>query len=87
MTDPVGDFKEWYFKMPVFTRTYLTASLGLTCLLRFNQVSILDLYYTFDQTFYTFELWRPFTSLCFMGKFDFFFIWSLIFAYYGIGNL
>ena len=87
MDDPVSEFKEWYFKQPLVTRTYLSATFIMACLLSFQVFSPLELYYDFRTTFFGLELWRPFTSFIFQGKFSFGFLFSMFFAYFGLSRV
>jgi di/tricarboxylate transporter len=87
MEDAVEQFKGWYFAQPIFTRSFLTACTIQTLLLSFGMVSPFTLIYSFRQTFFQLQLWRPFTALVFMGKFDFGFIFNVYFAYLAINKV
>jgi Derlin-2/3 len=63
------------------TRTYLAICTGFTLLLTLKLVSPQMLAYDFHSTFLQFNIWRPFTAMFFMGKFDFSFLFNIYFAY------
>lgn len=81
MEDAVSEFKTWYFAKPLVTRSYLAVCVSMTLLITLGIVSPKMLFYTFGQTFFELNLWRPFTALFYMGKFDFGFIFTCYFAY------
>jgi hypothetical protein len=84
MDDPIADFKEWYRTRPPITRAFLTCSALIALLITTNLVSIHKFYYTFSDTVYTFELWRPITSLLFLGDVSLYFICKAYFAYFAL---
>ena len=45
MDDPAS---EWYMGQPVVTRTYLTGTFLLACLVSLKMISPFSLFYTFD---------------------------------------
>jgi Der1-like family len=45
------------------------------------------LFYTFNTAFLELNIWRPFTALFFMGKFDFNFIFNIYFAYIALSKV
>ena len=87
MEDALGDFKAWYFTKPLFTRTYLSVCTVMTLLISLRMVNPMALLYSFNATFFSFQLWRPFTAMVFMGKFDFGFIFNVYFAYIAISKV
>lgn len=87
MEDAFGDFKTWYFAKPLVTRTFLAICVAVTLLMTFGLVSPYTFLYTFRQTFFEFNLWRPFTALFFLGKFDFGFLFNLYFAYIALNKV
>lgn len=87
MEDGLADFKAWYFTKPIFTRTYLSICTVLTLLITLQLVNPMILLYTFDATFFKFQLWRPFTAMVFMGRFNFSFIFNAYFAYIAISKV
>jgi hypothetical protein len=87
MDEALGDFKAWYFTKPLFTRTYLTVCTVFTLLISLRLVGPLMLLYSFEATFFKLQLWRPFTAIVFMGKFDFGFIFNIYFAYTAISKV
>ena len=82
--DPVGEFKAWYNKQPVFTRTYLSIALALTVLVSISLLKSVYLYHTFDTTIGELQIWRPFTSVVFQGKFGFNFIFAMLIAHFAL---
>ena len=87
MEDALADFKIWYFSKPLFTRTYLAICTVFTLLITLKLVSPMSLLYTFKSAFLKFQIWRPFTALFFMGKFDFSFLFSIYFAFLAINKV
>jgi Derlin-2/3 len=84
MDDPIADFKKWYLTRPPITRAFLTSSALISVLITTEVISIHKLYYTFSDTVYNFELWRPITSLLFLGNFGIYFIFKAYFAYFAL---
>ena len=58
----------WYEQQPFFTKTYTLISLTLSLMLSFDLISSFHLFYTFEDTFYHLNFWRPFTGMVFLGK-------------------
>ena len=81
------DFKAWYFRQPVYTRTYLTVCVVVTLMITLKMVNPLNLLYDFNLAFFRFQLWRPFTAILFMGRFNFGFIFNIYFAYIAISKV
>ena len=81
MQDGINDFKTWYMSKPLFTRSFLAASVVITIVITLGLVSPYSLYYTFEEAFLHLNLWRPITAMFFMGKFSFNLIFQLYFAY------
>ena len=50
-------------------------------------VSPFTLLFGFRASFMQLQLWRPFTALVFMGKFNFGFIFNIYFAYMAINKV
>ena len=84
MEDALADFKIWYFSKPLFTRTYLAICTAVTLLITLKLLSPMTILYTFKNAFLHFQIWRPFSALFFMGKFDFSFLFNIYFAYIAI---
>lgn len=84
MDDPIADFKDWYLTRPPITRAFITCSALIGLLVTTDIVSIYKLYYTFSDTIYTLELWRPITSLLFLGNVSFQFLFKAYFAYFAL---
>ena len=87
MNEGIQDFKTWYLNQPLVTRTYLAAALTVTIIISLHLVSPYSLTYTFREGFMHLQLWRPFTALVFMGKFDFGTIFTMYFAYLALSKL
>ena len=81
MDDAFSDFKSWYFSKPLVTRTYLSGVFLLAALVSMAVVSPYGLTYTFKETIFNFQIWRPFTAGVFMGKFSFSILFQMYFAY------
>jgi len=75
MNDPL----EWYFDIPVISRTYLTASFVTTAACALDLVSPFSLYYNFNLIFLNGEVWRLLTNFFFFGKFSLEFIFHMYF--------
>jgi hypothetical protein len=75
MNDPL----EWYFDIPVISRTYLTASFVTTAACALDLVSPFSLYYNFNLIFRNGEVWRLLTNFFFFGKFSLEFIFHMYF--------
>jgi hypothetical protein len=81
MEDAFSDFKAWYFSKPLVTRTYLSGVCLLATLVSLAIVSPYGLTYTFKETIFSFQIWRPLTAGVFMGKFSFSILFQMYFAY------
>jgi Derlin-2/3 len=81
MEDPIADFLEWYQTRPLVTKTFLTLSTLLSVLVTMDCISIYQVFYTFSETYPTLELWRPLTSLLYLGNLNFTFVLEAYFAY------
>lgn len=86
MDDAFGDFKSWYLSKPLVARTYVTISFILAAAFGLQLLAYPYIPYTFGLTFFDFEIWRPFTSLFFQGRFNFMFLFSMFFAYFAISR-
>ena len=86
MDDPASEFKQWYMSQPVVTRTYLTGTFILACLISLKLVSPFSLLYTFDTAILNLEIWRLATALVFQGKFSFSLLFSMYFCYFAISK-
>ncbi len=72
---------------PFFTRTYLTVCTVATLLVTLKVIAPQLLAYTFGTGIMKLHLWRPFTALVFMGKFDFSFIFNAYFAFIAVSKV
>lgn len=81
MEDAFSDFKSWYLSKPLVTRSYLTVVFILAAIVSLGFLSPYSFVYTFKQTFFEFEIWRPFTALAFLDKFSFSLIFKMYFAF------
>lgn len=84
MEDPIADFISWYTTRPILTRILTTTSLIFALLLTLDLVDIHSIYYAYEQTYPTLELWRPITAALYMGKLDLALIFNLYFAYFAL---
>lgn len=81
MDDAFSDFKSWYLSKPLVTRSYLTGVFILAAVVSLGIVSPYALTYTFKETIFSLQLWRPITAAFFMGKFSFSILFQMYFAY------
>lgn len=81
MEDAFSDFKSWYLSKPLVTRSYLTGVFILAAIVSLNIVTPYALTYSFKETFFSLQLWRPITAGFFMGKFSFSILFQMYFAY------
>ncbi|KAI9197222.1 putative Derlin-2 [Polychytrium aggregatum] len=67
--------EEWYYEVPIITRTYLTMVIMTTAACLLKLVSPLWLYFHWEHIYRDREYWRLITSFLFVGEFsvDFFF--------------
>lgn len=86
MDDPASEFKQWYMGQPVVTRTYLTGTFILACLVSLGMVSPYSLFYTFSDGILGLEIWRVATALVFQGKFSFGLLFSMYFCYFALSK-
>lgn len=86
MEDPIADFRNWYVNRPPITRLFLTCSTILAALLSFKFIQVHHIFYTFVETVPTLQVWRPLTSLLFLGEFNISFIFQAYFAYFALSS-
>jgi hypothetical protein len=60
------NISHWYYLQPFFTRTYLTVCVLFTVLVSLNLISSFHIFYTFEETFFKLNIWRPFTTFLFI---------------------
>lgn len=51
MEDPVTEFRAWYSRLPMFTRSFLTSTFSTALLITFNLISTGTLHYNSNLTF------------------------------------
>ena len=73
MNDPL----EWYFDIPVISRTYLTASFVTTAACALDLVSPFSLYYNYGLIWHKGQLWRLGTNFLFFGMFSLDFLFHM----------
>ncbi|KAF0985184.1 hypothetical protein FDP41_000223 [Naegleria fowleri] len=76
------NLEQWYFSIPVITRTFLTLSTITSFAVTFDLLSPLQLYLNFHSVFYQYQLWRLITNFLFFDKFSINFILHLYFLYF-----
>lgn len=74
MDDPIADFLHWYKTRPIVTKSFLTLATLQTVLLTLGLLDVHTIYYTFDVIYPSLQLWRPLTSLLFLGFLNFSFV-------------
>lgn len=78
------DIGEWYKRMPVFTKYWLSLTVGLTLLAKLNIVGMMQLILSSHFIFKKFQIWRIFTALFFYpigGGNGFHFMFNCYFLY------
>ena len=69
----MDEFKDFYFKLPPITRYYLT-SLFITAIIatyiKSLQMVIYYIFLDYDLAFNSFQIWRLFTNVLFIGGFS-----------------
>ncbi|KJE96492.1 hypothetical protein CAOG_06812 [Capsaspora owczarzaki ATCC 30864] len=73
--------REWFLGVPIITRVWFAAAMGLTLVANFHRPLMFYMYLDYSQVFYHFNFWRPVTSAFFLGKLSFSFLMSLYFLY------
>lgn len=81
MENKIHRIKHWYYSRPMLARTYLPICFLFTLLVTYGLISPFHIFYTFEQTFIELNIWRPFTALFFLGKFDVNFLFNIYIAY------
>ncbi|KAL9643417.1 hypothetical protein ABK040_010032 [Willaertia magna] len=76
------NFEQWYFSIPVITRTFLTLSTITSFAVTFDLLNPLQLYLNFQTVIYDFQVWRLITNFLFFDKFSINFILHLYFLYF-----
>lgn len=81
MADVGGnDILGWYNSIPIVSRIYLTAAIGLSTACFLDFLSPLTLYYNFDLIFNKQQYWRIASSYFFFGTFSLDFLFHLYFV-------
>lgn len=70
----------WYREIPIISRCYLTAAVGVTIACYLDIVSPLSLYYNYDLVFHKGQYWRILTSFLFYGTFSLDFVFHMYFV-------
>ena len=80
----MDEFKDFYFKLPPITRYYLT-SLFITAIIatyiKSLQMVIYYIFLDYDLAFNSFQIWRLFTNVLFIGGFSSSFLFFIIMVY------
>ncbi|KAJ1991261.1 hypothetical protein H4R33_001422 [Dimargaris cristalligena] len=63
--------EQWYREVPPISRIYLTALIAVTLAAHIGSVTMFQLYYDFELTFFRGQLWRLFTTFLYFGPFSF----------------
>ncbi|KAJ1730725.1 hypothetical protein LPJ72_004332 [Coemansia sp. Benny D160-2] len=63
-----NQLEEWYLQIPICTRIYLTATVGLTLAEQMELVTQYDLFYTYNYAFTRKQYWRVVTTFLFLGR-------------------
>jgi len=71
--------EEWYYEVPIVTRTYVTAAVLTSLAVQVGFVNQFQLYFTFDKTFYDRQYWRFITTFLYFGPFSLDFLYHMFF--------
>jgi Derlin-2/3 len=61
----------WYHSLPIVTKYWFTASLGVTCVGNFGLIPIMNFIYSFEKLKSNFEVWRLVTPFAYLGVWSF----------------
>ncbi|PVZ99805.1 hypothetical protein BB558_000929 [Smittium angustum] len=67
MANPI---EQWFFGIPVITRTYFVSTLLLTLAVKLEMVNMLSLYFDYKLVFSRSEYWRLITTFLYFGNLD-----------------
>ncbi|CAG8598493.1 13870_t:CDS:2, partial [Ambispora leptoticha] len=67
MAIPVED---WYYEVPVITRTYLTAAVMTSLAVQVGLVSPFQLYFNYGLTFWNYQYWRLITNFLYFVRYS-----------------
>ncbi|EFC45285.1 predicted protein [Naegleria gruberi] len=76
------NLEQWYFSIPVITRTFLTLSTITSFAVTFDLLNPLQLYLNFQNVFFQYQFWRLATNFLFFDRFSINFILHLYFLYF-----
>ena len=80
----MDDFKRFVGQMPPVTRYYCGISLLLSFCMTYQIVSPYALLLDWEKVIYNFQVWRIFTTFCFLGPFSMSFIFGMMMLYYSV---
>jgi Derlin-2/3 len=80
MAAQAPDFFSWYFDIPVISRCYFTAAVGVTTACFLDLISPLTLYYNYDLVIQKGQYWRLLSSFLFFGTFSLDFLFHMYFV-------
>ncbi|RHZ90090.1 hypothetical protein Glove_8g40 [Diversispora epigaea] len=71
--------EEWYYEVPIITRTYVTAAFLTSLAVQVGLVNPFQLYFNFDKIFYDRQYWRLVTNFLYFGPFSLDFLYHMFF--------
>ncbi|KAG9295771.1 hypothetical protein G9A89_008999 [Geosiphon pyriformis] len=71
--------EEWYYEVPVITRTYVTAAVMTSLAVQVGLVSPFQLYFNYGLTFSSYQYWRLVTNFLYFGPFTLDFLFHMFF--------
>jgi Derlin-2/3 len=74
------DLFAWYNEIPIVSRVYLTAAIGLSTACFMDFISPLTLYFNYDLIVHKQQIWRIVSSFLFFGSFSLDFLFHLYFV-------
>mmetsp|Transcript_3605 Transcript_3605/g.8522 ORF Transcript_3605/g.8522 Transcript_3605/m.8522 type:complete len:282 (+) Transcript_3605:15-860(+) len=76
---PASSPSEWFNSLPWVTRVWFCASMFSTVAMHANLINPLTLAHLHEFTFGKLQVWRLVTNFCFLGKFSFAFLMTILF--------
>ncbi|CAG8515500.1 10434_t:CDS:2 [Paraglomus occultum] len=71
--------EEWYYEVPLITRTYMTAAVATSLLVYLGIISPYQLYFNYDLIVHRHQYWRLVTNFLYFGTFSLEFLFHMFF--------